>query len=64
MFKALINTIQHQILDAKLCIRCTRKLDNQKLREPINNNTDIVRCRCNRLYTYDRAHRKYHLYVE
>lgn len=59
LIKQLIAPIQAKLLEKKQCPACTRNLDKQKPREPFAMGTDIVFCKCNRAFIYDREHDEY-----
>lgn len=60
----LLMRMQNKVLSFGLCAKCTRRLSRAKNREALNQETDIVECRCGQSYSYDRLHRKYHIYRE
>jgi hypothetical protein len=59
MVGALMQKLFNKAVSSKHCFACTRSLDKQKKREPINTETEVVHCKCGKVYLYDRLHRQY-----
>ncbi|MBD3362629.1 hypothetical protein GF362_02825 [Candidatus Dojkabacteria bacterium] len=54
MLKKLIAPLQKILLQKKLCPACTSDLTIIKDRKPKRNDTEIVTCRCGRIFIYDK----------
>jgi hypothetical protein len=64
MVQTLWKKLTKKAVSMGICSDCTRFLDQQKEREPLNTETEVVHCGCGRVYLYDRLHRQYTRYRE
>lgn len=53
LLKKLVAPMQTVLLQRGLCPACTRRLDDQKNRDPRSNGTTRVQCECGRVYIYE-----------
>lgn len=54
MLKNLIAPLQKILLQKKLCPACTNDLTKMTERIPKRNDTELVTCKCGRIFIYDK----------
>jgi len=59
MFKKLIAPVQNILLSKGICPGCGRLLSSEKTRQSVSKVTERVRCRCKRVFVFDKKTQNY-----
>jgi hypothetical protein len=59
MIKKMIRPFQDVLLDKGLCVGCTYPLNKAKKLGSITDNSELVKCKCKRIYVHDKKMDKY-----
>jgi hypothetical protein len=59
VFKKIIAPVQAWLLSQGKCVGCGQLLAKGK-KQPKENNTERITCKCGRIYIFDKKAKKYH----
>jgi hypothetical protein len=59
MIKKIIKPFQEVLLDKGLCVGCTAPLSKAKKLGSLTENSELVKCKCRRIYVHDKKVNKY-----
>lgn len=59
MLKKILKPFQEVLLDKGLCVGCTHQLNQAKKLGSLTENSELVKCKCKRIYIHDRRMNSY-----
>ena len=59
MIKKMMKPFQEVLLDKGLCVGCTYPLNKAKKLGSLTENSELVKCKCKRIYIHDKRMDKY-----